>query len=226
LGENILRDPGFENHLTLSGGGGPGGDDIPFYNADVTSISGYLAADLPVPWCFPALTWSDKTCAPDVVGWGQSFARHWNLSTVGPEAGTYHARLNQASVAGSGPHYLYALGGRSCRNRFRMYSARVQQGDVVTWSSKWRHVGLESGGIPFISTIITWFDSTFAEIPFSSFFSSNQPLASVYTQYSWTELAPFGAYYCLTTTRLSYNFPNSTCQIDADTFSLGVAGDP
>lgn len=232
LGE-VLKDPGFEDHVANTGGG-PLGVEIPFYVSDFETASEYPAADRPPEWCFPALTWSDKSCAPVTTGWAQQFGtfpnsatqtRTWRISTLSPQAGASHVRSRPASETPGGPHWLFAIRGQSCRKRYRAYSARVQPDDTLTWSAYWRHVGLVSGGVPSIVTVITWWDSNWASIPFTDFFSSSQILTGTYTKYTWTRVAPLGAHYALVATRMSFNAPNAACQVDVDTASLVVAGD-
>lgn len=162
-GANILRDPGFERHL--SNVTPPAGHGLVFpsgYSAstqlpgqrlawhDYAGENEYVGA----PPTFDQLVGEEglstgwSTYNPDANGYGR-----WYVSTANPHSGTYHARFDWTGnwdptfpyVYSEGPPtYLLAIGGYNCADPFP-YSARVEPGDVVT-ASAWFYF-TEPGGV-------------------------------------------------------------------------------
>lgn len=157
-------------------------------------------------------------------GWAQSAGLHWQISTVSPDEGVKHARLNEFSVAGNGPHLLYPVAGipisRCDLGGGNIYSAIVQWGDLIELRGKWRHVGLTSGGPPKLTYAFDLYDVDCTLV--DGFVSAEFDLTSSYTEYLMTIVAPVSSRYLLGSGGINYNTPNSTCQADADSFVLTI----
>lgn len=135
-GANILRDPGFEAHLSLTPTGPDGehfagehalGNGPPFNNLQWAAGTSQLvdpAVATVTPW---------GVFTNNGVGFGTS---RWHISTANPRSGTYHARYEydfEGPDSTLEPSELTPIGGRNCDGA--AYSTQVTPGDVVSFSA-------------------------------------------------------------------------------------------
>lgn len=205
---NILRDPGFENHISATGGG-PSGVEIPG-----GTVSGFTCPNM--------VLWSDSSCAPASTGWqsndsGAASAGKWFISTANPRTGTYHARHN---LNGSSGDLLRAYGFPDCRKLAdRGTAGRVEAGTLVDFSF-WAMVSA-SGGSPTVELRIWFFDfDSYSDLDFPEE-SGPQSLTTSYAEYSFSAVAPSWAYYMWA--EIEPVAGGSTAFLDVDDATLEVA---
>ena len=119
-GTNILKDPGFENHIANTGGG-PNGTEIPYA---LTAGGLYWPSDNS-----KLSSWSYTGGWNHYPGFG-SAGQFWQISTINPRSGTYHLRW---SATGS-PRIMRVFTFQTCvlySTDYVPISAKVQPGDFV-----------------------------------------------------------------------------------------------
>lgn len=139
-GSNILRDPGFENHLT-DVPSGPAGQDFPSGNMVGGATLGRVYWDLPGgspnyitdDLYYDTNGWAvwqtyDSTSDPSIVGI-QPY-----VSTANPLSGTHHYRADVP--ADYVDQWVIApVGGGTCTSPRLAYSCRVEPGDTIAWGA-------------------------------------------------------------------------------------------
>ena len=136
-GANILNDPDFENHIFITSGAGPNGNQFPFTPG--------------------------SSQAPYYVGSGQlsTGVSGWNfvagsgvvqplLSTADPAVGSYHFRATTANTSGTAQTYAivptkFYTCGPVTNTTYYPISARVEVGDTVQFSIKAKYSTTGSG---------------------------------------------------------------------------------
>ena len=150
-GSNVLRDPGFELHVSNTGGG-PGGDEVSSVRYSDDGTGSPLEGD------DGFLHWSDGSTvdaslpgwfAPVAVATGDDtyyiYPLGWRADTTAPRTGTYHLRSGPAvdgqSVRANDVIHLAVLGVVACLPdagggiaEHPYYAARVGSGDFVELS--------------------------------------------------------------------------------------------
>lgn len=195
--ENLLRDPGFENHLSWTGGG-PTGDAIPMSSDTHSSFTE----------CKSGLAWPDGgtdfntwPCAVELPlqnqsNWcsidGDAEDHWWKVSDADPLAGQYHARWTKGPATNNAPSLTPFQQGTCVGSH--VYSCRVFAGDTVNFSYNIKASTLTGG--PTSNVFITWvgtqylFFGEFAEV-------NNVPMATSYQEVAISGQAPSWALYAL-----------------------------
>lgn len=207
VGSNILRDPGFDNHLSATGGG-PNGDEIPY---DGISLPGEVRA-----------RWSDDSASPSSSGWmadlDELAGSRWKISTANPRTGTKHARYGPNMVAGTA---LWPVAVDICawpEGDFGRATSKVFPGDLVSLSFYWMASSIS--GSPTIMWGIQWLDAAGNYI---SQVDATSSVSTSYVQYGPTSAAaPSTAVFVLPfISRLSDS--NSAAVHDVDDCVVGLA---
>lgn len=144
-GTNILRDPGFEVGAVSYAGLGPAGQDFPGGISGGTTPMGRLYWDLPTVQYI-----TNRTPAYSEFGWSTWQSYDYGVgptpaySTSSPHSGTYFARMqfeeNQVDEFEMTP-----IGGGTCSDPIRGYSARVEPGDAIVWGGWVRRISARQG---------------------------------------------------------------------------------
>ena len=181
VGSNILRDPGFENHISATGGG-PNGDEIPY---DGVALPGEVRS-----------RWSDDSAAPSSSGWmadtDELAGSRWYIETANPRTGTYHVRYGPDMVAGTA---LWPVAVDVCAwpdGDFGRATSKVVEGDLVDLSFYW--MGSSVSGSPTIMWGIQWLDF---EGTYMSQSDDTSSVSTSYVQYDISAVAPASAVFVL-----------------------------
>lgn len=186
-GSNILRDPGFEYHLSRTTGG-PLGDEIPEDGIDVARSF-----------------WTDGSEAPSICSWMADLNHEetdpamdvrWMVSDVNPYEGDFHARYLNGSASNL---TLWPVGLDTCAwdgsQGFGRLAARCEPGDYVKWT--FRHMVSSTSGTPrFIHGIdFQDWETNFLQGVNSGF--NTVPSPASYTEFSIAAFAPVGTVYIM-----------------------------
>ena len=170
-GANILRDPGFELHLSNTG------------KTEIPELSSSWAT----------LTWQDTTTPdPSLIGWANTAyvaggsVTAWDISDAGEETGSYSARMVGNTLA---PH-LAVIGLVGCSDG-EFYSARCEPGDYTRVAC--RGIVDSTSGTPNVLIAMEWYaaDGSFID----SADLADTPLTTSYATYETDGFAPATSYY-------------------------------
>lgn len=203
-GANVLRDPGVEDYLSITGGG-PEGDRLPQFT--FTTPGG--------------LVWSDSSDAPTSTPFAgnAAVARDARISTVDPDAGAYHIEITRD---GGGTPNLYLLGLTACSPGVGEWgglpvTARANPGDTVTIN--WRAKGVGTTEEDTTRGFVAWIASDY--ISFDGGSGPQEALSTAgYQSYQWSTVAPAGTFLCLAGITTSYGEGDG---VRYDTFSVVVS---
>jgi hypothetical protein len=171
-GELLTEDPGFENHINLTGSA-----QIPF--AASTNHSSFI--------------YSDNSPAPLTTRWSSSAkgalfylytTRTQEIVTTDPHSGTYHIKTTCQLSTGQSAYTFAAVLFRNCSGVGR-YSAVVESGSVITFSG-WGKDGSGAGGSLDIS--VTFYDESDVFIDSDSLFGVTATTS--YQQLQLSTVAP------------------------------------
>ncbi len=184
LSANILRDPGFELMQGLTGK-----TEIP---------------ELNLLWS--TLTWQDSAVAPATVGWAnQAYtnAAFWDLSSVGPETGTWSARIDGTTGTSTSTE-LAVIGLNGCGDG-DFYSGRCAPSNFTRAAC--RAIVDSTAGTPYLDINMEWWreDGSFID----SADLLNAPLTTSYATYQTSGVAPAESYFL----RVYYSVANETNRI-------------
>lgn len=188
-GSNILVDPGFENHLSVTGGG-PLGDSIPYDWSTVSGSQTQPASGLLWPTASDPAS-STWPAAPSSSGWFAYYltlAQNWEVVTNNPRSGTYHARWTKADTA-DGPG-LQPYGFCTCEGGF-VLSGRIGPGNYV----RWRIYAMGSSTLAGLQLHINYFSSSFGSLGADS--SASTSLGTSYASIEVDGFAPANSHYLL-----------------------------
>lgn len=219
LDDQILADPGFE---TVSGNGGPLGDEFPEIDASGTGPPGLPTGVMYWPSDLSAAPISSKWCQREPA---TSFANRWKISTAGPRTGSYHARWTKNAGLAVTAGWLMPVGFTLCRvdqfGPFALpFTARVEPGDLIYASAYFKHIG-GTGSEDFV------FIECFSNYPdLLSVGASAGPLSTIgasYTLLDRSMVAPAGAKYCRVEYRVAWlGTAGSSVTIDVDDATVSV----
>ena len=224
LGDNILRDPGFEFHnanvpigpvpMTIPGDGFSAGGNPGSLRWNTDLVEGNLYYDLN-GWA----VWSNNFGV--LPGSGEPV-----ISTANPRSGTYHWRVTYLTGASFGSEtYPIPIGGRYCELRTGLiqgYSARVEPGLTVRYS-QYMMVSNTTDGPFNVNREIAFYDADFVQI--SSVVPSPIALTTSYVKHEVSTTAPANAFVCVAEFDIenSYELTLSPTHFDVDDCVLEVS---
>lgn len=217
-GTNILKDPGFEQHLGNTAASS-WSDSIP---TDATSTaqtpeSGLLWVD---EGEFDDSLWTPVTNTAS--GWFHPFFSNeaeadyfWIVSTANPRSGTHHARFTKHASTASSPDFAPYVQGR-CSTPFNPYSTRIAPGDFIELTF-WSTISTTTNS-PTAHAFFAFFDSSFAGA--GTDIGTDSALSTSYTSFSHSSIAPAGAYYAYAMLQISFMGAGAIVDIDDVTLEL------
>lgn len=220
-GTNILKDPGVELQLA-NFGGGPGGNEIPMQNIDLSWGTG------PVYWNGLPYQWNDGTPGPSHSYFShveQGVSPHWwRVFSTNPRTGTYHLR-HRIEATGSSTILLLLPQINLCSaipfeaNTPDFATAVVSPGDFIRFSVYASASTLEAQpwaapGLSFHNGETgSWVESFF----------TNTEMTAGYAQYEVSGFVPSGVKYVdATYYTWLWNTATVDCDVDVDDFALEV----
>lgn len=218
-GANILDDPGIEQMASV--GPGPDGEDFP----------GEIGSGTP-PW---ALEWAGGTAFTGETTWavntnfglvsanpGGIAPCRFELSTVNPRSGTYHARYTfDPDLNGGAGAELIPVGFEMCDGSGGVWTARVEPGDSVSFSIYAAASDVTTNPNIFMYPLI-WnagLDTEVLDGGSASFFST---LTTSYVEYTLNFVVPADGYYMLLAADVDPNGDLSVFHIDLDDATLSI----
>lgn len=142
LTNELLLDPGFEEHVALFG-----------------------STEIPAHVNLPSPRFNTRWINQSV-----DLAKNWAVSTSAPDAGTYHAQASVLSGTNQATTEMFAVRDWSCEIGFA-YSAIVEAGDMLDWIIRMKASQIASG-TPTSRLFIGWYDVDFTNISFTSITSN------------------------------------------------------
>lgn len=225
-GANILRDPGFESHLSLT----PTGPDSEVFGGEIgVGAPGW------------ALSWADGAFVPlstvDSTGWGVQTNNgvgfyngyRWGISSANSRSGAFHARFNHLTLTSQNAPGLSPIGLRMCPPKTGIagapglngvWSAKVNPGDDVRFRVYVAASNLTDNW--WVTVEFKVWDEPVENV-ISTNFTDGQILSTSYTAFEHSETITAGGVYVLASVYLTIaGVSSADVSLDIDDAELEV----